>query len=81
VIGIVADAVTGGYWLGAADGGVFAFNAPFLGSAGSFRLDAPVTGIAATGTSRGYWLVGADGGVFTYGDAGFHGTAASMVYP
>lgn len=81
VVGITGDPATGGYWLGAGDGGVFSFHAPFFGSAGGARLDAPVTGIAATGTGNGYWLVGGDGGVFNYGGAGFHGTAASIVYP
>lgn len=80
VVGIAGDPGTGGYWLGAVDGGVFNFNAPFLGSAGGTRLDAPVTGIAAAGAT-GYWLIGGDGGVFTYGTAGYHGTAASVVFP
>ena len=34
VVGIAIDPTTGGYWLVAKDGGVFAFNAPFLGSMG-----------------------------------------------
>ena len=29
---MAADGATGGYWLVAADGGVFAFGAPFLGA-------------------------------------------------
>ena len=33
VVGIASDACTGGYWLAAADGGVFSYNAPFNGSA------------------------------------------------
>ena len=38
----------GGYWLVAADGGVFAYgDAAFDGSAGGIRLAAPVVGIAA----------------------------------
>jgi hypothetical protein len=31
VVGMAADEATGGYWLVAADGGVFAFGAPFDG--------------------------------------------------
>jgi hypothetical protein len=38
---------TGGYWEVAADGGVFAFDAPFFGSMGGKALNAPVVGIAA----------------------------------
>jgi hypothetical protein len=32
VVGISTDLATGGYWLVAADGGLFSFNAPFYGS-------------------------------------------------
>ena len=32
VVGITADAATGGYWLVAGDGGMFSFNAPFYGA-------------------------------------------------
>jgi hypothetical protein len=70
----VAASVLGGYWLVAADGGVFSFgNAPFDGSMGGKSLNAPMTGIAATTDGRGYWLVGADNGVFAFGDAPFLG--------
>ena len=37
VVGIGADAATGGYWLVASDGGIFAFGAPFFGSTGGLR--------------------------------------------
>ena len=70
-----AAATTGGYWLAAADGGVFSAGVPFYGSAGGTRLNAPVVGMAATPDGRGYWLVASDGGVFTYGDARFYGSA------
>ena len=64
-----------GYWLVAADGGVFAFgDAPFLGSMGGTPLVAPVVGMAATHHGDGYWLVAADGGIFSFGDAGFLGS-------
>ena len=33
VVGMAADPVTGGYWLVASDGGIFAFDAPYFGSA------------------------------------------------
>ena len=70
---------TGGYWLGAADGGVFAYgDAPFRGSAGNLRLQRPVVGMAATSSGEGYWLVAADGGVFAYGDASFHGSTGDL---
>ena len=74
VVDLVADRSTGGYWLAAADGGVFAFGAPFDGSAGGLALNAPVVGMAATPDDGGYWLVAADGGVFAFGDARFAGS-------
>jgi len=42
VVGMAVDNATSGYWLVASDGGVFAFNAPFLGSTGGAPLKAPV---------------------------------------
>jgi hypothetical protein len=65
-----------GYWLVAADGGVFSFgDAKFHGSLADDHLNAPVVGMASSGD--GYWLVAADGGVFTFGNAGFHGSLAN----
>ena len=64
----------GGYWLVAADGGVFAFgDATFSGSMGGRPLIAPVVGMAADSASGGYWLVASDGGVFSFA-APFHGS-------
>ena len=65
----------GGYWINAADGGVFSFgNAQFYGSTGGMRLNQPVVGMASTHDAGGYWEVAADGGVFSFGDAQFHGS-------
>jgi N-acetylmuramoyl-L-alanine amidase len=74
MVGMAADPATGGYWLVASDGGVFAFDAPFFGSAGSLQLHRPVVGMAATPDGGGYWLVASDGGVFAFGDASFSGS-------
>ena len=74
VVAVATDAVTGGYWLVASDGGVFSFGAPFHGSAGALPLARPVVGAASTPDGGGYWLVAADGGVFSYGDAAFYGS-------
>jgi len=78
-VGMAATPDGGGYWLVAADGGVFAFgDARFLGSTGALRLARPVVGMAATPDGGGYWLVAADGGVFAFGDARFLGSRGGL---
>jgi SpoIID/LytB domain protein len=68
-----------GYWVGAADGGVFSFGAAqFYGSMGGKKLNSPIINLAATPSGRGYWLLAGDGGVFTFGDAEFHGSTGAM---
>ncbi len=84
IVGIAAAPIGEGYWLVAADGGVFSFgNARFHGSMGGKPLNAPVVGMAADpsggagaeASDRGYWLVAADGGVFSFGST-FYGSGA-----
>jgi hypothetical protein len=71
----VPYAATDGYWLMAADGGIFSYGgAGFHGSTGALKLNAPVVGGARTPSSNGYWEVAADGGVFAFGDANFYGS-------
>jgi Tol biopolymer transport system component len=68
-----------GYWLVAADGGIFAYgSAVFAGSTGAMKLARPIVAMAPTPTGRGYWLVASDGGVFAFGDAGFFGSTGSI---
>jgi hypothetical protein len=60
----------GGYWLGAADGGVFAFGTPFLGapaSSGTGVCRAPTTAdpwiyraLAPTRSGQGYWVISSE---------------------
>ena len=79
VVGIAATPDGFGYWLVAADGGVFAFgDAQFFGSMGGIPLNAPVVGMAPTPDGNGYWLVAKDGGVFAFGDAAFEGSAGGL---
>jgi len=79
VVGIEATPSGEGYWLVAADGGVFGFgDATFHGSTGHIRLNAPIVDLVTTPSGDGYWLVAVDGGVFVFGDAGFHGSAARV---
>ncbi|MGI8793488.1 MAG: FG-GAP repeat domain-containing protein, partial [Acidimicrobiales bacterium] len=63
-----------GYWLTAADGGVFAFGAPFHGSTGNIRLNQAIVGMTAKPDQSGYWFVAQDGGIFAFGMAGFFGS-------
>ena len=53
-----------GYRFVAADGGVFGYGAPFYGSLGGTRLNAPIVGMATMPAGDGYYLVASDGGVF-----------------
>jgi len=71
----IATASNQGYWVAAADGGVFTQgDAHFYGSAHGLPLAGPLVGIAAPPGGRGYWLAAADGGVFTYGARDFYGS-------
>ncbi|HUP69126.1 MAG TPA: hypothetical protein VM142_04850 [Acidimicrobiales bacterium] len=68
-----------GYWVLAADGGVFSFGAArFHGSTGAIKLNKPIVGMAATPAGDGYWLVATDGGVFAFGAASFHGSTGAI---
>jgi hypothetical protein len=68
-----------GYWIAAADGGVFSYgDARFYGSMGGEALHAPIVGMAATPDGDGYWLLGQDGGVFAFGSARFHGAPTDL---
>jgi hypothetical protein len=59
----------GGYWLVAADGGVFTFgDGRFWGSAAG-ESDSPVVGMAPTPSGGGYWVLSASGRVHAFGDA------------
>jgi hypothetical protein len=72
VVGMAATSTGKGYWLAAADGGIFAFgDASYHGSMGDQVLNRPIVGIARTFDGLGYWLVASDGGIFTFGDAAF----------
>jgi hypothetical protein len=66
-----------GYWMTAADGGVFNFGAAaFLGSQSNTPLAAPVVRMAAS-AGGGYWLVSSDGAVFPHG-AGSYGSLSGQ---
>lgn len=65
-----------GYWITAADGGVFCFgDAQFFGSEGGHPLNESIVDMAIHPSGNGYWLLGADGGVFCFGVAQFYKTS------
>jgi hypothetical protein len=80
VSGITVDPDGNGYWVVAQDGGVFAFEAPFVGSLPAIvpfeDLFAPVNGMVAYG--NGYLLVAGDGGVFNFSNLPFDGSASGL---
>src|SRR5205814_5100687 len=82
IVAMAASRSGQGYWLVAADGGMFAFgDAAFYGSLGGVPLNQPIVAMAATQSGQGYWLVAADGGMFAFGDAGFYGSSATSRSP
>ncbi len=82
IVGMAATPDGKGYWLVAADGGIFSYgDAQFFGSTGAITLNSPIVGMAATRDGKGYWLVAADGGIFNYGDALFEGSAGDANLP
>ena len=56
-----------GYWLAAADGGVFTYGVPFLGSQGGTALSQPVIGMAAVPGGGSYNLADGSGTVYAHG--------------
>jgi len=79
IVGIVPSPENDGYWLVAADGGVFAFpgSLPFRGSVPGVlgpggRLAKPINGMVAYG--NGYLMSASDGGVFTFSNLSFLGS-------
>ena len=80
IVGMTATHTSNGYWLAAADGGIFAFgDAQFFGSTGGIALNRPIVGLAPTPSGAGYWLVASDGGIFAFGEAPFFGSTGGIV--
>ena len=84
VVAIAPVSDGSGYRLVASDGGVFSYNAPFYGSAGSIKLNKPVVGGVNNNSYDGYWLFASDGGVFTYSPTNegmpFFGLSRIVIY-
>jgi hypothetical protein len=80
VTDIVPDPDGSGYYVAAIDGGVFAIQAPFVGSLPAIvpfeDLFAPVNGMVTFG--NGYLLIAGDGGVFNFSNQPFAGSASLL---
>jgi hypothetical protein len=80
VVGLTVDPDGDGYWVVAADGGIFSLRAPFRGSLPALvpyhQLAAPVNGMVPYG--NGYVLIADDGGVFVFSNLPFTGSLAGL---
>ena len=83
VVGMVPSADGGGYFMVAADGGVFAFgDAVFAGSCPAIGGCAgAAVAVMPDATGNGYWLVTATGHVYAFGDAPFLGAPGAVSSP
>ena len=75
IVGMVASSDGGGYFMVAADGGVFAFgDATFEGSCpGIGGCAGAAVAVAPDASGRGYWLITATGHIYSFGDAAYYG--------
>ena len=83
VVGIVPSADQKGYFMVAADGGVFTFgDAKFEGSCpGIGGCAGAAVAVMPDGTGNGYWIVTATGHVYSFGDAIYHGGPGPLGAP
>ena len=75
IVGMVPSSDGGGYFMVAADGGVFAFgDARFAGSCpGIGGCSGAAVAVMPDHSGNGYWVVTATGHVYTFGDAPYFG--------
>lgn len=85
IVGVSSTLKTNdGYWLAAADGGVFTFGSnAYYKSAGSDNLPSSqnVASMVSTPSGGGYWLAQINGGVMAFGDAHYYDNAIKYVSP
>ncbi len=83
IVGMVPSADGGGYFMVAADGGVFAFgDARFAGSCpGIGGCSGAAVAVAPDASGNGYWLITTTGHVYTFGDAPYFGAPGPQSSP
>jgi len=83
IVGMVPSADGGGYFMVAADGGVFAFgDAKFEGSCpGIGACSGAAVSVMPDASGNGYWVVTATGHVYTFGDAAYFGAPGPQSTP
>ncbi|HEY3943058.1 MAG TPA: IPT/TIG domain-containing protein, partial [Acidimicrobiales bacterium] len=83
IVGIVPSASGSGYFMVAADGGVFAFgDAAFEGSCpGIGGCSGTAVAVTPDASGKGYWLVTATGHVYAFGDAPYYGAPGPQTVP
>ena len=80
IVAMVPSNDGGGYFMVAADGGVFAFgDAQFAGSCPSIGgCSGSAVAVMPDASGRGYWLVTALGNVYSFGDAASYGSPGTQ---
>jgi hypothetical protein len=83
IVGMVPSTDGGGYFMVAADGGVFAFgDAKFAGSCpGIGGCAGAAVSVLPDASGDGYWLVTATGNVYNFGDAPYYGAPGQQAEP
>jgi hypothetical protein len=75
IVGIVPSTDGGGYFMVAADGGIFAFgDAHFSGSCpGIGGCSGTAVAVMPDASGRGYWIVTTSGNIYAFGNAAYYG--------
>jgi hypothetical protein len=83
IVGMVPSATGHGYFLVAADGGVFAFgDASFAGSCpGIGGCSGSAVAVLPDASGKGYWVATSTGSVYAFGDAGYFGAPGPQTSP
>ncbi len=82
IVGMVPSANGQGYYMVAADGGVFAFNSTFAGSCpGIGGCSGGAVAVAPDASGNGYWLTTATGHIYSFGNAQYFGAPGSQSSP